>query len=165
MVSVAGSSALLGDLTPLPADCGAVCGAACCQGDDATGMLLFPGEAPPPFGRVQEVGDRRLFVCDGHCDRTHRPLACRLFPLFPYVTETGRVQAVYDPAAFAVCPLVRLNANVRLQRDFVRVVRRVGRTLMRDPAGRAFLVARSRELDELNRFLSLNSGRAPICRR
>lgn len=165
MVSAAALYALLGDVTPLPADCGEVCGAACCRGDENTGMLLFPCEAAPPFGRVQESGDRRLFVCDGQCDRDHRPLACRLFPLFPYVTEAGRVKAVYDPAAFAVCPLVRLNANVRLRRDFVRRVRRVGRALMRTPDGRAFLIARSREIDELNRFLSLDSARAPICRR
>jgi hypothetical protein len=88
-------------------------------------MLLFPCEAAPPFGRVLELDDRRLFVCDGQCDRNHRPLACRLFPLLPYVTEAGRVKAMYDPSAFAVCPLVQMRANVRLQRDFVRRVRRV----------------------------------------
>lgn len=165
MVSPAELYALLGEVTPLPADCGEVCGAACCRGDEETGMLLFPCEAAPPFGRVLELDDRRLFVCDGRCDRDHRPLACRLFPLFPYVTEEGRIKAVYDPSAFAVCPLVQMRANVRLQRDFVRRVRRVGRRLMRTPDGRAFLIARSREIDELNRFVSLDSGRAPICRR
>ena len=36
--------ALLSNLTPLKSDCGRLCGGACCQGDDATGMLLFPGE-------------------------------------------------------------------------------------------------------------------------
>lgn len=157
--------ALLAVYTPLPADCGEVCGAACCRGEADRGMLLFPGEDVPPFGRVQQQGDRRLFVCGGECDRTHRPLACRIFPLFPYVTADGRVRAVYDPRAFAVCPLVRLNANVRLQRDFVRRVRRVGRALMRDPAGRAFLQQQSREIDEINRFLLLCRARAPICRR
>ena len=30
--------------TPLSADCGLVCGKACCKGDKETGMLLFPGE-------------------------------------------------------------------------------------------------------------------------
>ncbi len=39
---------ILRDVTPLPADCGMYCGAACCaspeEGADETGMLLFPGE-------------------------------------------------------------------------------------------------------------------------
>ena len=35
---------LLEEVTPLPADCGQLCGAACCKGDDETGMYLFPGE-------------------------------------------------------------------------------------------------------------------------
>ena len=38
---------LLADLTPLQTDCGALCGGACCKGDEGTGMLLFPGEDTP----------------------------------------------------------------------------------------------------------------------
>ena len=37
---------ILEEVTPLKADCGRVCGAACCaslEGEE-TGMLLFPGE-------------------------------------------------------------------------------------------------------------------------
>ena len=34
----------IGTLTPLKSDCGRLCGAVCCKGDDETGMLLFPGE-------------------------------------------------------------------------------------------------------------------------
>ena len=35
---------LLRELTPLKTDCGRLCGGACCEGDEETGMLLFPGE-------------------------------------------------------------------------------------------------------------------------
>ena len=52
--------ALLSNLTPLKSDCGRLCGGACCQGDDATGMLLFPGEealyTACSFARVLPAG-------------------------------------------------------------------------------------------------------------
>ncbi len=159
--------ALLGDLTPLTADCGEVCGAACCKGDDGEGMLLFPEEAAW-MGYVEEVtrqNGRELFVCNGHCDRTRRPLSCRIFPLFPIVTETGRVKAVYDPRAYRLCPLLQLQDNVRLDRRFVRAVRAVGRRIADTPDGLAFLKEQTDEIAEINRFLQLDNKRAPICRR
>jgi hypothetical protein len=36
--------ARLGRLTPIPADCGKLCGKRCCQGGEDDGMILFPGE-------------------------------------------------------------------------------------------------------------------------
>ncbi|MBO5798348.1 MAG: hypothetical protein J6R77_08420 [Clostridia bacterium] len=167
MVNYTELYALLGDLTPLPADCGEVCAAACCGGGDGDGMLLFPGEESllGGDGCILRENGREVFVCHGTCDRDHRPLACRLFPLFPYLTEEGRIRVVYDPAAFRLCPLVQLKERVRLQREFVRAVAAVGYRLRRDPVGRAFLEERSREIDEINRFLRLDEGRAPICRR
>ena len=38
--------ALIGPLTPMITDCGALCGAACCQPDEdgQGGVYLFPGE-------------------------------------------------------------------------------------------------------------------------
>ena len=48
--------ALLENATPLKGDCGRLCRAACCAGDEETGMLLFPGEETLyegcGFGRV-----------------------------------------------------------------------------------------------------------------
>ena len=41
---------LLDDVTPLKADCGALCDGACCKGDDA-GMYLFPHEEVMYSGR------------------------------------------------------------------------------------------------------------------
>ncbi len=159
--------ALLGDLTPLTADCGEVCSAACCKGSDTEGMLLFPDEAVhlSCADRVTRQNERELYVCDGTCDREKRPLSCRLFPLFPIVTDGGRIRAVYDPRAYRVCPLVQLQDNVRLDRRFVRAVRAVGRRIAADPAGLAFLKEQTAEIKEINRFLRLDEKRSPICRR
>ncbi len=167
MVNYDAVYALLGDLTPLTADCGDVCGAACCKGGDNEGMLLFPDEAEHLRcdDRVVRENGRELYVCDGGCDRDKRPLSCRLFPLFPIVTESGRVRAVYDPRAYRVCPLVQLQDNVRLDRRFVRAVRAVGRQIAATPEGLAFLKEQTAELQEIDRFLQLDKKRSPICRR
>ena len=180
--------ALLDDLTPLAADCGTVCDAACCR--DCSGMRLFPGEEGVIASLMSETdgftfrqaGQDTLLVCNGHCWRGIRPLACRIFPLFPYVDEKGRVKAVYDPRAWRVCPLVKecrpvsvggvtpsestvADKTYTLQRPFVRAVRRIGRLLMQDDRCRTFLMEQSREIDDINRFLRLEEMRAPICRR
>lgn len=161
--------ALLEELTPLATDCGQVCGGRCClDSADSEGMLLFPGEetllAQTDF-TIRPADGGWLLTCGGVCDRRFRPLACRIFPLFPYVNESGRVQAVYDPRGFRMCPLVRECAHVPLERNFVRAVRRVGRILMEDPACAAFLRQQSEEIDTLNRFLKINGERPPIARR
>lgn len=161
--------ALLEDLTPLTTDCGAVCDGRCChESADSEGMLLFPGEetllADAGY-TITPADGGYLLTCDGTCDRTRRPLACRIFPLFPYVTEDGRVRAVYDPRGYRLCPLVRECAHVPLDRDFVRAVRMAGRILMADPACAAFLRQNSREIDELDRLVGLSSERPPIARR
>lgn len=163
---------LLAKRTPMPADCGRVCARACCAGDEACGMRLFPGEREllgPMEGRwdfVETADGGTLVVCQGDCERSMRPLACRLFPLFPYLdARTGRVRAVYDPRAWRVCPLVREHGRVRLDRDFVRTVRTVGRLLAGEEEGRRFLLAQAEEIDAINRFLRLDEQRGPVCRR
>lgn len=162
--------ALLEERTPLTTDCGAVCGGRCCrESADSEGMLLFPGEEVLLAGEegfhIRPADGGSLLTCGGTCDRSRRPLACRIFPLFPYVTETGRIRAVYDPRGYRMCPLVRECAHVPLDRDFVRAVRRAGRLLMADSACAEFLRQNSREIDELNRLVGLDQERAPIARR
>ena len=171
-VDFAACYALLQEVTPLPADCGEVCGAACCRdtGED-NGMLLFPGEREYLDARFPERSFQKtdsgdwLLVCDGRCRRDVRPLACRMFPLFPLLRADGRIQAAVDPRAFHVCPLVQMAARIRWQRDFVRTVRRVGRLLAADDACRAFLQEQTKQLEEWERLLPLWSGRSPIQRR
>ena len=106
---------LLSTLTPLKTDCGRLCQGACCQGDDETGMLLFPGEEALfescTFGRVLPANfdlagkPVSLFVCKGTCNREERPLACRLFPLFLRFKKNGQTRVKLDPRAASVCPL------------------------------------------------------------
>ncbi len=161
--------ALLADVTPLAVDCGQVCDGRCCQpSEESEGMRLFPGEeallADSDCTRIPADGGV-LLTCDGHCRREYRPLMCRLFPLFPYVDDRGRVRAVYDPRSYRLCPLTQQMAHVRLQPSFVRTVRRVGRLLMADEACAAFLREQSREIEDLWRLLPLDKERSPIARR
>ncbi len=144
---------LFRDATPLKADCGAVCGAACCKGDDTVGMLLFPGE--PSSLPVAEADGRRFVLCGGHCEREDRPLACSICPLFPAVDEAGRVRVIADPRAFPVCPLARQAENVRFDPRFVRRVKKAGKLLATDPACFAFLRELTDELDEIVRMNEL----------
>jgi len=44
ITAVCAARKLLETLTPLKTDCGRLCAGACRQGDEKTGMLLFPGE-------------------------------------------------------------------------------------------------------------------------
>jgi hypothetical protein len=131
-------------------------------------MLLFPGEEVLLADAgyiIRPAEGGYLLTCDGTCDRSKRPLACRMFPLFPILTEEGRIKAVYDPRGYRMCPLVRECAHVPLDRDFVRAVRRAGRILMEDPACAAFLRMNSAEIADLNRLLKLEEERPPIARR
>lgn len=173
-VSYTNLYALLEQLTPLPIDCGRLCSRICCKGGDENtpaGMVLFPGEqqrlSQVNFGHILPLEGQAgwLFVCQGRCDRSLRPLACRLFPLFPYLRPSGRISAVYDPRGFRLCPLIQQNRQIRLTPAFVRAVRQVGRALAQTPEGRAYLHTHSREIDEFNQFLRLDQQRSPIQRR
>lgn len=118
--------------TPLDFDCGKICGGKCCGGDDETGMLLFPGEEKFLDKNIKiienENGDK-IAVCDGKCDRNKRPLACRIYPLFPIIyNEKGqdKIKVVFDIRAN--CPLSAGEYN--FTRSFTKAVRRVGKYLL-----------------------------------
>lgn len=149
---VARAKRLLRDVTPLKADCGTLCGAACCRGDDKTGMLLFPGERTP-FAVLTENG-RRLAVCPGKCDRDERPLSCRVFPFFPVPDETGRIFAAPDARGAGLCPLLRQIDFVAFDRRFLRRVKTAGRFLARDEKLAAFLAENAAEIAETSAFLN-----------
>ena len=133
------------DKTPLKKDCGLLCGAACCKGDSEPGMLLFPFEETKL--PVTEKDGVRLCVCDGSCDRRERPLSCMIFPFFPYTTPEGRIKVIPDIRGGAICPIVRNFAETKLDRRFLRRVKKVGRLLAQDKECRAFLEGISREMD------------------
>lgn len=116
---------ILGPLTPLEgADCGELCGARCCQGDDTRGMLLFPGEeallAGCGFFRLSPE-EPELLLCSGTCPRHRRPLACRIFPFTPVLRE-GRVVITPDCRARPLCPLLREDARPYLSDKFLQAL-------------------------------------------
>ena len=145
------AKAVLLPYTPLSADCGLVCGKACCKGDEETGMLLFPGE-DTPFP-VKEKDGVRLCVCQGKCKRNERPLSCIIFPFFPYMTPDGKIKVREDIRGKAVCPLISHSDEVLFNRIFKRRVARAGRILAKDEECRRFLWETSREIDLLEKLI------------
>ena len=139
---------LLETLTPLKTDCGRLCEGACCQGDEGTGMLLFPGEDALydacDFARIVPAdftlgGEQaKLFVCDGHCPRDKRPLACRIFPLFLAFLKSGKTKVRMDTRAACVCPLFD-SGTAGLDQEFVAAVREAYDVLLESEACAAYL--------------------------
>lgn len=146
---------ILGDLTPLRVDCGVLCGGACCKGDSNTGMRLFPHEESVLSVTALSDGGR-LAVCDGSCDRTERPLSCRIFPFFPVVDERGRVYIEVDDRARRLCPLLSHSDELVFDPRFFRAVKRVGKILAKDEECRAFLAETTTEIDTYRAFLGKN---------
>ena len=147
---------IMGDLTPLKVDCGKLCGGACCKGDTAVGMRLFPfEESLLPVTENPENGVR-LAVCDGTCDRTHRPLSCRIFPFFPTVDERGKVFIEADIRAKRLCPLVEHIDKIEFDKRFFKALRKVGRILSKDEECLAFLKETTEEIDAFALFLGEN---------
>ena len=141
---------IVGELTPLRADCGVLCGGACCKGDDQTGMRLFPHEQTTLH--VIETDGVRLAVCDGRCDRTKRPLACRIFPFFPTIDEKGRVFVEPDTRAARLCPMLAHSDELVFDPRFFKAVKQVGKILSKDAECRAFLQEITAEIDTYRAF-------------
>lgn len=153
--------------TPIPVDCGELCGAACCSGDDA-GMFLFPGEAEVyklirPEGFKIELSDLEyedggvvrktpIIFCEGNCDRYARPLACRIFPLTPVLDKNGDIDIIVDPRAKSVCPLAKTLRIDEYDAGFVRAVRRSFLLLSQNRHVRAFLKEYTEYINEFGRF-------------
>lgn len=145
---------LLENTTPLGcADCGELCKSLCCTAETGEGMELFPGEKEL-FEKTEgfEIthGEIPILKCSGFCDRRERPLACRIYPLFPLVVQDGeeeRIRVIYDPRSTATCPLCK--GRARLDRRFTRAVRRAGRYLLADPETADYLRKTSEYLLEL----------------
>jgi len=151
--SVRAARAQLSTLTPLKSDCGRLCAGACCQGDETTGMLLFPGEESLyqdcGFAKIvpadYELGGQRalLLVCRGHCPREARPLSCRLFPLFLRFGRDGQPRVRMDARARAVCPLTDYGLSA-LDPAFVSAARGAYDLLLADEHCARFLRELSR---------------------
>lgn len=142
----------LRNLTPLKSDCGVLCGGACCKGDHDVGMRLFPFEESTLKVKQLENGER-LAVCEGTCDRSKRPLACRIFPFFPTVDNKGKVYVEIDYRAARLCPMVEHFDEILFDKRFLRAVRKVGRILSKDDVCREFLYKSTQEIDTYCAFL------------
>ena len=138
---------LFESVTPLFADCGVICGKACCSGNEETGMILFPGETTSLS--VIESGGRRYAVCGGECERNERPLSCRIFPFFPVITEKGEVRVTIDPRGRLICPLVNNAPDIAFNCAFIRRVYVAGRALSRNPECRALLEEITEEINDI----------------
>ena len=159
---------IIGGKTPIPADCGLLCKKACCAvradiSGDELGMLLFPGEEKlfenDPYVKIEKItlnGNPVWFaVCGGVCDRKNRPLACRIFPLLPYIPRSGRRKpspqfcVIGDPRAEFLCPL--LSGNLIDPRFYARVGEMTA-ALLKNRKMRSFLVSLSETADGYLRF-------------
>ncbi len=141
---------LLRNITPLEFDCGKICGGKCCKGDEKTGMLLFPGEEnliDTDMKIIVNEKGYKVAVCDGKCDRNKRPLACRIYPLFPIIKYNDGIEYIeteFDKRAD--CPL--LNGEYIITRRFDKTVRRIGKYLLLNKETAEYYRNLSEELTE-----------------
>lgn len=143
--------AAIGEKTPLEADCGYLCDHACCKGDAASGMELFPKE-PSTLPLIESDGIR-LAVCGGSCDRNKRPLACRIFPFFPVVDEKGHVSVELDPRAMFLCPIAAHAEMVAFDKSFLRSLKKAGKLLITDPEIKEYMARISEEIRAMQTLL------------
>ncbi len=160
---------LFDECTPTVKDCGKLCDKACCRGDDC-GMYLFPGEKKvydmlkPDWASVdfsdleyEQNGKNTktpILFCDGKCDRYQRPMACRIFPLTPYINMDGKLEIIIDPRAKSVCPLAYGIGIEDYDKKFVKNVKRTFNVLSKNKDVYAFLKEYSKMLDEYLKFFS-----------
>lgn len=158
---------LFDNVTPVPVDCGELCDKACCQGDDS-GMFLFPGESAvykllnPDWVTVYEsdfsyVHNGKTYktpiaMCDGNCDRYQRPLACRIFPLTPYLTADKTIEIIVDPRAKGLCPLAKGFNLEDFDEKFIKNIKKAFNVLMKNKHFADFMKEYSSYIDDFKRF-------------
>lgn len=162
---------LFDNATPVPVDCGQLCGGACCKGDES-GMFLFPGESSvyellKPDWITIETSDftykhngktykTPIAMCSGSCDRYQRPLACRIFPLTPYITSDNRLEVIIDPRAKGLCPLAKGFYLDDFEENFIKNVKKAFALLMKNKRFADFMIEYSAYIDDFRRFFDRN---------
>lgn len=157
----------IGEATPLyHADCGELCHGICCQGDEDTGMYLYPFEEQcypkkNHWYRIIEsefVYDQhcvKILTCPGQCLRSERPLACRIFPLAPYQKNREEPLKIrIDPRSFSMCPLADQTLRSQIDPMFYQRVSRALHYLNCYEPIHQFIVEMSYQMDEYERFYS-----------
>lgn len=152
---------LLDRVSPVPFDCGTLCGAACCSCEDTgtnpddteyeMGIYLYPGEEKLFTGKeswlrwTMEYAEDYDFpdswqgkiyfarcICAPHCPRELRPLQCRFFPLAPHLMADGRLVLIRSDLELPYgCPLI--SDRLPLTPSFVKATYTVWSHLIRDP--------------------------------
>lgn len=157
---------LLDRVSPVPFDCGEICGAACCvaaYGDDELGIFLLPGEEklhdrhsdwltwntlstdeyefPPSWhGKVDFVRCKT----PPHCPRELRPIQCRTFPLAPHIGDDGELIMIYNDTELPYCcPMIE--DEIELDPRFVKATHTAWKHLIRDPLIRELVEMESAE--------------------
>ncbi len=136
-------------------NCGRLCDGLCCRGD-CKGMWLYPGEEElfmnkEGFEVCETEGNYGypMVICSGECNRAERPLACRIFPLFPLVYEVDgnlNFEVIYDPRA-NMCPLAVKKEP--LDPVFIKEVRKTARYLANDKEILEYMMKVSEEIIEI----------------
>lgn len=158
---------LFDDATPVKADCGKLCDKACCKGDEG-GMYLFPKEKSvydllkPSWVKIEKsdftyecdgkTKNVPIIFCNGECDRYQRPLACRIFPLTPYLNKDGKLEIIVDPRAKSLCPLSRELDVDEYDYRYVKNIKKAFTLLMKNHEFRAYMRAYSEYIDEYRKF-------------
>ena len=158
---------LFDEITPLKVDCGQLCNGACCKGDDC-GMYLFPHEEKvyeflkPDWVKIEKSDFTYIYngktynvplaLCSGTCDRYQRPLACRIFPLTPYLDDNGNVDIMVDPRAKSVCPLSKALRVDEYDRAFVKNILKAFRLLCKNKEVYAFMQSYTAYLKDCGKF-------------
>lgn len=157
--------AMLEDRTPVMYDCGNLCSSACCR-DNGLGMLLFPYEEIYLKTIDNDFTIRnsniiidgytvKLLYCNGTCNRNVRPLACRIFPLFPYTYEDNRVSVQFDSRASGTCPLLLTDIDgIYMSGVFRLMVYKTALMLIADPLIKTYLIHITKELETISTFQS-----------
>lgn len=121
-------------ITPLYFDCGQLCSNKCCK-QGSEGMYLFPYESEYLYGKtnsqiIHTNNGFDLLLCKGECERSTRPLACRIFPMFPYLDEKGNLEVKFDLRAKSICPLQYTDIpEITIEKKFTRHIKRVFKSL------------------------------------
>ncbi|MCR5686815.1 MAG: hypothetical protein K6G58_02130 [Lachnospiraceae bacterium] len=150
---------LFDEATPIPGDCGDLCGSICCSSPDIPEeemyIYLLPGEMeylkemgaglefmrlPAKFHNFPRSWGKYVYTAKctgpGKCPRRFRPIQCRTFPLEPHLDEDGKLGLIYcDVDLPYTCPLI--SEKMKLSGTYVSSVLEawellIGDSLIRD---------------------------------
>ena len=131
-------------------------------------MYLFPGEKSvykllnPDWAKIESSefsyefdGKKKnvpILFCSGKCDRYQRPLACRIFPLTPYLNADEKLEIIIDPRAKALCPLPAGLSLDEFDYKFVRNIKKAFMLLLKNAEIKEYMHRYSEYIDEYRKF-------------